>query len=647
MPPSTVIQENPYGELVSAPCNFSMPSGWEEGRQVECSTLTVPEQHAQPEGSLIQLKVTNIKSQSLQPQPDPVVMLQGGPGGVGIESFLPYLAEKNPFPDRDVIILEQRGTPESNPALDCPELLDLTFETLNQPLSLEEEGRLNVAAALECRQRLEQEGVNLAAYNSYENAADIEALRKALGVEQINLYGVSYGSLLALHTLQRYPAGLRSVVLDGVVPPQVNFNQESLQTAERAFQELFRACGSDPACARAYPELEQVYTELVAAWNAEPMRLSLVDFETGRIHPALLDGNDLTLILFNLLYSGDTIPLIPALIYELKEGRSEAFGLFASPILFLRGISWGMYFSTFCSEDSDYRLEDVNAQGVRPEIAEPFLADNAELLQVCAGWDAPALGAEADAAVNSQVPVLLLSGRFDPITPPEFAALAAETLPNSTQLTFPANGHGAFLYSGECADSIVAAFVENPNAPVETGCLQNAPQVSFVTPENWLLSPAMARNLLRLNGAASPAPLLLGLFSLTFLVGLAGAGFLAWLVRRLRGLPAEKRLPARLALWLGWGFALAGVVFVAWFGSSAMAFLEGDARWILGFPASLSPLFLVSSLLMRLSGLMVALAVLGWFQRYWSVLGRLYYSLLALSAAAFAAGLAALGLIAR
>jgi hypothetical protein len=171
--------------FISSSCDFIVPGG----RDVTCGYLTVPEDRSQPDGREIRLHVAVFTSESGNPAPDPIVYLEGGPGGEPLETlvftfedfFAPYLAE------RDVIIFDQRGTGLSEPSLACPELVDASIEYLDDVLSDEEEAEIYLTAMSACRERLATDGINFTAYNSRENAADLNDLRIALGYDEWEL----------------------------------------------------------------------------------------------------------------------------------------------------------------------------------------------------------------------------------------------------------------------------------------------------------------------------------------------------------------------------------------------------------------------------------------------------------------------------
>ncbi|HMR67777.1 MAG TPA: alpha/beta hydrolase, partial [Anaerolineae bacterium] len=196
-----------------------------EGTDAECGYLIVPEQRVQPTDKTIKLGIVIIKSTSATPA-EPLVMAQGGPGGSSIELYR-YLASPNDpvgqmlRADRDLIAFEQRGTRYSEPFLFCDEVLDLTLRGFQENFSDEEEQRLNLEAYNACKTRLVNQGDNLAAFNSEENAHDVAALAQTLGYEQISFYGVSYGTMLGQHLVRLHPDVVRTFTLDAIVPLNV------------------------------------------------------------------------------------------------------------------------------------------------------------------------------------------------------------------------------------------------------------------------------------------------------------------------------------------------------------------------------------------------------------------------------------------
>ena len=224
-----------------------------EGRPVECGYVTVPRRHADPSGPAIRLATVVIKSEAANRQPDPLFIAQGGPGGSSIDSFAQVLISSldfRPATDRDLIVWDQRGTFYSQPALLCPEVTKATREAAQQvkPESPETVDSKELESYRTCGERLTREAGDLSAFNSVENANDVEALRVALGYDTINFYGVSYGTELGQYFMRQHPAHLRSMVLDAVVPMQFNLVTDVALVKQRIAEKYFQGCAKDPHC---------------------------------------------------------------------------------------------------------------------------------------------------------------------------------------------------------------------------------------------------------------------------------------------------------------------------------------------------------------------------------------------------------------
>jgi pimeloyl-ACP methyl ester carboxylesterase len=278
---------------------------------VGCGYLVVPENRREGGAGTVRLHYAVFRSTATQPEPDPVVYLSGGPG-FGVLATVPFtfLRRFSPFlAKRDFIMFDQRGTGFSEPSLACPEYTSTFYDTLDEDLSAQEMDARTVAAVLTCHDRLAKEGIDLGAYSSVESAADLRDLRLALGYKRWNLYGISYGTKLALTTMRDYPEGIRSAILDSTYPLQVSLDTSIAANARRAFDLLFQACkdhapngGRGPSCGDVYPGLEASLFRAVEALNQAPVPLSITHPLTGQTFPALLNGDGLIRTVFNSLY---------------------------------------------------------------------------------------------------------------------------------------------------------------------------------------------------------------------------------------------------------------------------------------------------------------------------------------------------------
>jgi pimeloyl-ACP methyl ester carboxylesterase len=464
--PTAVQVDRPRFETTD--CWFEEPSG----QDVECGYLTVPEDRRQPQGKTIQLAVARFKSDSANPEPDPIVYLEGGPGGSPLRSLRgQFNALLAPLLDkRDLILLDQRGTGYSQPALDCPEYKEWAISVLDQDLSVEAAEAQGNAALLECRERLIGEGVNPDAYTSAENAADLNDLRLALGIDEWNLYGISYGTRLALTAVRDFPEGLRSVVIDSVVPLQSNLFTELPASGARAFDVLFAACAADADCDAGFPDLRTVFFDLVDELNASPVTFPM-KLKSGEAVTVLFDGDGLLGTIFQSLYATSLIPLLPRLIYEVRDGNYRLVSALQSAFMTqLDDISFGMHYSVQCGEEAPFGTpEELNA--VYAQYPEYRGLGGLGTFDLCKAWDTSPAAAIENQPVASDIPTLVLAGEFDPITPPAWAELAAETLRNSYFYTLPHSGHGASLTGGECPRAIVLDFLDDPSRAPDTSCI--------------------------------------------------------------------------------------------------------------------------------------------------------------------------------
>lgn len=623
------------------------------GDEFECGYVTVPEIHAQPNGRKIKLGVAILPATSTDTPNDAFVMAQGGPGGSTIDTFAPffqlgyYPALETLRRERDIVLYDQRGTLYSQPALMCPEELQLTFDTLEKELSPDEELRLAEQASLQCRDRLLKEGVDLAAYNSIENALDIEDLRRALGYDRFDFYGVSYGTLLALHGLRATPGTFRSVILDAVVPTQLNPNVDVAQSQDHAFERLFSACAADADCNRAYPNLKQVFYGVVDSLNKSSARVQLTDSKSDKTYNAVMDGNLFMEIMFQFIYNSELVPVLPQMIYDAHNGVYTLIETYYPLVAFDRTFASGMYYAVMCAEDADFEPGDLALDGVDPHIAASQKRDTAAFLELCRKWNVPQLGTRADEPVTATVPTLVLSGDFDPITPPPFGQAAAKYITPSFAFDFPAYGHGAAT-SGNCANEMIAAFVRDPERAPNAQCIaREASHVSFVTPSTQILS----RGIGKLQYAMLQAKIetfLIPIFCVAFLLSIWTIGPLAWLIRRSQKRQSEPQLLARLAPWIvGLASLMAAAFFVIVFVLVLVASLrnENSIDLLLGAPLAWSPVYWLPLLFTVCALLFTVATAFGWQRRNWENWRRVYFTLLAIAALALVVWFAANGVL--
>ncbi len=441
-------------------CPFPIGAGLVEGQNVRCGELTVPEDRSQPRSPTVRLAVAIFKTPNPHPAPDPVLVLGGGPGVPQLASTGPLITIGNLAffaPDRDVILLDQRGVGYSQPSLSCQ-----ASEIL-----------------LACHDRLVREGINLNAYTTLENAADIHDLVRALGYKQVNLEGRSYGTRLALTVMHLYPADLRSVVLISVLPPQVNVYADSAAVTQHAFHVLFQGCAANPHCNTTYPHLQTVFYRLVTDLNSKPITFQAIDPQTGNRSSVRFTGDDLVNWLFSALYDTALIPQLPGVIFQIRHQDYTQLAFLYGSVGF--PLSVGMYASVECGEDMAYttpqRLQ-ASVQVLAPELRPGMLASLQRAYRVCQFWSVKPVPAVQKEPVTSSIPTLIMEGEYDPVTPPSNGMKASQTLSRSFFFLFPGVTHGVKT-TNPCPGNIEHAFLDNPTVRPDASCISSMPEPIF------------------------------------------------------------------------------------------------------------------------------------------------------------------------
>jgi pimeloyl-ACP methyl ester carboxylesterase len=438
----------------------------------QCGYLFVPENRATPKGRTIRLAVIIVPSVSQPPAPDPVVHLAGGPGGsslIEIESLTAAKVNRN----RELILMSQRGTLFADPELSCPELDESFVQSLAFPVDSTANRDMHLAASRACHLRLAGRGIDFSAYNTVENAADFADLRTALGIDEWNVFGVSYGSYLAQTLMYRHPKGIRTVTLDSVEPlEEANMASTAARNAREAFDNLFAACAAQPGCSARYPDLAGTFTRLVNELESTPVTASVPLAANDPPVTVVLDGGALVNALIDTSFRTQEFANVPAWIDELAHGNPENLAKArAIPVFIPSGVlAYGMTASMLCSgyfaEDSE---SDVLAQGrlSLPDYPDSVLAPAlhfTDALGDCPVWNIRKTRKHLRTAKRSAIPTLVVSGTFDAVTPPSTGETAALKLTHSIVLAFAGVGH-AVVQSSRCAQDVFASFLSDPGAP--------------------------------------------------------------------------------------------------------------------------------------------------------------------------------------
>jgi pimeloyl-ACP methyl ester carboxylesterase len=425
-----------------------------------CGSLTVPEDRSKPEGRQLSLKVVVLPALSRTPAPDPLFFLAGGPGqGAATMADLIGQMFGRVQTDRDIVLVDQRGTGGSG-GLECASSDD-SLSGINEPSAL---------ALDRLRACLASYGADTRMYTTPVAMDDLDAVRMWLGYDRINLYGGSYGTRAALAYLRQHGDHVRSVVLDGVAPPDLRLPLFFARDAQRALDRMFAACDTDPTCAGRHPDLARRVAALFARLDARPATVTLAHPRTGVVESVTMTAPVLASIVASALYSPLTTSMLPELLTRAE--RDEYQGLVALATLgdsVAENMSVGMHFSVICAEDVPRITEDDLASVTANTIFGRHLMR--QTVETCGFWPAGTVSSDYFTPVTSAVPALVLSGDLDPVTPPSWGAAVASTLSHSLHVIAPQTGHG--VVATGCGVRMVADFLAagTPDG-LDTSCVE-------------------------------------------------------------------------------------------------------------------------------------------------------------------------------
>ena len=465
----------------TGPCAFD--TGFYD---VECGWITIPATGDGVEPT--EIAFARFFATGASPEPDPVVYLHGGPGGAILaEAGLFAHSVVDPFVgERDVILYDQRGAGESSPLPECFEAWDLddAFYNSNVPHAQLRDDYTDALA--QCAARVSgRDTIDFTQYASATHADDFLDLIRALGYDSVNLYGNSYGTRLAQTILRDHPAPIRSVILSGVYPVEANLVGSTPAAFESAFRAIAGACAATPSCDRALPDPVASLEAQIAALDENPPTFE-IPFDNRSTYPFVLAGDDLINILHGLLYTLDGAALIPDLLIDLEAGDLGRLERLAPDGVYNTS-DVGGYLGVQCREEVPFTTPEELDRADRfdtlwDRINLPPGLLSSDLIEVCEAWDAFGIAEPLeDEPVTWDQPTLILSGGFDPITPPEWAEAIAARLPDAALAFSPDRGHDAD--EGPCVAGLMADFVDSADTSIDTGCSLAFP-VPYITTTN-------------------------------------------------------------------------------------------------------------------------------------------------------------------
>ncbi|SDB45020.1 Pimeloyl-ACP methyl ester carboxylesterase [Flavobacteriaceae bacterium MAR_2010_188] len=451
---------------------FEIENNWAESNNITCYRIPVSQTFNNISTGKISLAVIVAKKTG-NTKTEPLLYLHGGPGLSTLSNAKKYLTS-NAFialrEEQDLIMFDYRGTGYSEPSL-CEDLLDsLKIYRKTNP-SAEAFQKKRIELYLQCKNSLPQKRIDINSFSSFQLAADAEAVREALVIKQWNVYGVSYGTLVALHYIKNFPENLKSIILDSPFPPNVS-SFDYVHPMNETLQHMQRKIKANPSTAAKFPDIIGDFSKTANRLNEDPIK----------IDDDYFNGDDFAQAMLIAFYKTKVVPLIPLAMHEFAKGNVDQLKPWIENL----------------SSSEDYgKTNDIQGALIdcyeckarKPQytpdslqVSFPYLATLAEkdYKKLCEIFRPERPLENYYESVKSNLPVLVLSGEFDPGMPPSFGQATIESLTNSTFVVIPNASHAAMHYN-ECSLNIVESFLKNPLEILDLGCIENIDELEFAT----------------------------------------------------------------------------------------------------------------------------------------------------------------------
>lgn len=422
--------------------------------------LEVPENRNDSNSRTLKLIYKVLKAKDTTSRKDPIVLLQGGPGAATL--IMEESWKNHPFRnDRDIVLMDQRGTGASE--ANCTEIGNSIFAIMRQDLSIAEDIIATNNLLAECKETMKADGVDLAGYNSRENAADFEDLRKALGYKKWNLFGGSYGSRLGLTIMRDFPNGVRSAVLSAILPPETNYLNNSIPNFENSLFKVLERCAENQDCNKRFPDMKKRLINVLKKLQSDPVQF---DFE-GK--PFVLNTHDAYLMLFVSLYDRYSIANLPLLIEAMENGETEPIRNALNGFDFMLNLmNWPMNHSVMAYEELPFNdLEAMDRTLNNSEIEFAYAPDSSGI-KLLTNWHPFRATNVENQPVVSEIPTLMSSAGLDHVTPISNAKGAITHLKNGYEIIFLDEAHNS-LYNA-CFFEIAEDFLNHPSQKPNTDC---------------------------------------------------------------------------------------------------------------------------------------------------------------------------------
>ena len=451
------------------PCKVD---GWEasfkEKKQLDalCGTYQVWENREAKAGRKLTLNIVLLPALSSSPAPDPVFYLSGGPGGASTRAVY-----NDPLrQERDLVFVDQRGTGE-------PDRLSCALAGRDDDLQSSLGEQFPLDAVRRCRDELGKK-YDLTRYTVAAAVDDFDEIRAWLGYGKVNLIGGSYGTRTAQIYLRRHPKSVRTATLWGVVPNDEPVAYSHAAGAQRVLDLTLGGCEEDAACHAKFPDVRKDFQAVMDRLSQGPVEVEVPHPKTGKVTPVRLSREVVAEGIRNVLYSAEASAALPVLFHQAAAGDWKPLG--ATAVAAMAGlediITRGLFFSVTCAEDIPF----IDPAQIAAHTAGSFLGDYRIRRQTaaCALWPKAKIDPAQREPLHSDVPVLLINGDLDPVTPPDFGRLASRFLTQSLHIVEPFAGHEE---SPPCVEGLADEFVRRGTVQgLDTSCLREMKRTPFL-----------------------------------------------------------------------------------------------------------------------------------------------------------------------
>lgn len=433
----------------------------------QCATVSVPEDHTQPNGTRVAIFLAVLPSLARRPEADPLFLFAGGPGQAASDQGRVAMALNDIRKTRQIVLVDQRGTGKSK-TLTCDateeaKTKDSLAEMLNADIATMEKDWAKCVATMKG---------NPATHRTDDYVDDLDLVRKGLGYDKINVWGGSYGTRVALRYMKRFPASIRTAMLDGVAPTSLHLPDDAMATSEAQLKAAIAACAESKACAKSYPDLSATLDALIEKLHATPQAVTLLHPTTGKPLTGTMTDRAVISLLWPLLYQPEAARLIPQLINSAASGNfAPIAATTTASSISETDISIVQRFAVICAEDM---------LGRTAPSMERFKSLSDVFYGFCKTFPHGKVEPEFFEPTTSDIPTLLFSGTLDPVTPPSQGTLVAKTLTQSRHII--ASGAGHIVLQQACARRLMSKFVTAGNIAAATDACEpelNRPRPLF------------------------------------------------------------------------------------------------------------------------------------------------------------------------